>query len=106
MAKKTEEKLPESQATEAAAERADSASSENAAETLNADADKGDEESPAPETEDQQGTVKMTLRHKSHTQFYHRAGIAITKFFADYDVPAGSVEKIKADKWIEVKEAK
>lgn len=125
-ADQTGEKLPESQVTEnadgAVAENPATEPAANATETPNADGagtDKGDEEPPADdadkdgdseppasEKEVQPETVKMTLRHKSHTQFYHRAGLAITKVFADYDVPAESVGKIKGDKWIEVKDAK
>ena len=50
--------------------------------------------------------VKMTLRHKSHTQHYYRCGLRLTKSFAEYDVPAASVVRIKADRWIEVKDGK
>lgn len=86
---------------------ADDADKDGGAEPPADDAEKdGDSEPPAPEKEVQPETVKMTLRHKSHTQFYHRAGLAITKVFADYDVPAESVGKIKGDKWIEVKDSK
>ena len=51
-------------------------------------------------------TVKMVLRHKSHTPRYHRCGLTITQVFAEYDVPEDCVEKIKSDKWIVVKEGK
>lgn len=51
-------------------------------------------------------TVKMVLRHKSHTPHYHRCGLTLTKVFAEYDVPSESIGKIKADKWIDVKESK
>lgn len=51
-------------------------------------------------------TVKMVLRHKSHTPRYHRCGLTLTQVFAEYDVPEESVAKIKADKWIAVKDGK
>lgn len=51
-------------------------------------------------------TVKMVLKHKSHTPHYHRCGLTLTKAFAEYEVPAESVEKLKADKWIVVQESK
>lgn len=51
-------------------------------------------------------SVKMTLRHKSHTPRYHRCGLTLTKAFAEYDVPEECVERVKSDKWIEVKGAK
>lgn len=51
-------------------------------------------------------TVKMVLKHKSHTLHYHRCGLTLTKTFAEYEVPAESVEKLKADKWIVVQESK
>lgn len=51
-------------------------------------------------------TVKMVLKHKSHTTNYHRCGLTLTKLFADYEVPAESVEKLKSDKWIVVQESK
>ena len=51
-------------------------------------------------------TVTMTLRHKSHTPHYHRCGLTLTKVFTDYEVREDCVERIKGDKWIEVKGAK
>ena len=51
-------------------------------------------------------TVTMMLRHKSHTPHYHRCGLTLTKVFAEYEVPKDCVERIKGDKWIEVKGAK
>ena len=51
-------------------------------------------------------TVKMVLRHKSHTPHYYRCGLMLTKVFAEYDVPEESVQKLKADKWIEIKGSK
>ena len=51
-------------------------------------------------------TLKMVLKHKSHTPHYHRCGLTLTKTFAEYEVPAESVEKLKADKWIVVQESK
>lgn len=51
-------------------------------------------------------TVRMVLRHKSHTPRYHRCGLTLTQVFAEYDVPEESVAKIKADKWIAVKDGK
>lgn len=51
-------------------------------------------------------TVKLILKHKSHTPHYHRCGLTLTKTFAEYEVPAESVKKLKADKWIVVQESK
>ncbi len=51
-------------------------------------------------------TVMMTLRHKSHTPRYHRCGLTLTTVFAEYEVPVDCVERIKGDKWVEVKGAK
>lgn len=51
-------------------------------------------------------TVKMVLKHKSHTPHYHRCGLTLTQSFAEYDVPKECVEKLKADKWIAVQERK
>lgn len=50
--------------------------------------------------------VKLTLRHKSHTQHYYRCGLMLTKVFAEYEVSEEAVAKIKADKWIEIKGSK
>ncbi len=50
--------------------------------------------------------VKLTLRHKSHTQHYYRCGLMLTKVFAEYEVSEKAVAKIKADKWIEIKGSK
>lgn len=50
--------------------------------------------------------VKMVLKHKSHTPHYHRCGLTLTQVFAEYEVPEESVDKIKADKWIVVKDEK
>lgn len=50
--------------------------------------------------------VKLTLRHKSHTQHYYRCGLMLTKVFAEYEVSEDAVAKIKADKWIEIKGSK
>ena len=60
----------------------------------------------AGKTETAAKKVTMTLRHKSHTPHYHRSGLTLTKVFADYEVPEDCVERIKGDKWIEVKGAK
>ena len=51
-------------------------------------------------------TVKMVLKHKSHTTNYHRCGLTLTKVFAEYEVPAECVDKIKADRWICVQDEK
>lgn len=56
------------------------------------------------ESKSSKKVVKMVLRHKSHTPHYHRCGLTITQVFAEYDVPEESVEKIKADKWIVIKD--
>ena len=50
--------------------------------------------------------VKLTLRHKSHTQHYYRCGLMLTKVFGEYEVSEDAVAKIKADKWIEIKGSK
>ena len=50
--------------------------------------------------------VKLTLRHKSHTQHYYRCGLMLTKVFSEYEVSEEAVAKIKADKWIEIKGSK
>lgn len=55
---------------------------------------------------DTKESVKMTLRHKSHTQHYYRCGLMLTKVFAEYEVSEDAVAKIKADKWIEIKGSK
>ncbi|WP_147645100.1 hypothetical protein [Treponema pectinovorum] len=51
-------------------------------------------------------TVKMVLKHKSHTTNYHRCGLTLTTVFAEYEVPAECVDKIKADRWICVQDEK
>lgn len=56
------------------------------------------------ESESSKKVVKMVLRHQSHTPHYHRCGLTLTKVFAEYDVPEESVAKIKADKWIVIKD--
>ena len=66
----------------------------------------GGKSDDAGKTETAAKTVTMTLRHKSHTPHYHRCGLTLTKVFADYEVPEDCVERIKGDKWIEVKGAK
>lgn len=57
-------------------------------------------------TEPAEKTVKLVLKHKSHTPHYHRCGLTLTKTFAEYEVPESAVEKLKADKWIVVQESK
>ena len=51
-------------------------------------------------------TVKMVLKHKSHTTNYHRCGLTLTKVFAEYEVPSECVDKIKADRWICIQDEK
>ena len=63
-----------------------------------------DESAVGGKTKDKK--VRLTLRHKSHTQHYYRCGLRLTKSFAEYDVPAASIVRIKADRWIEVKDGK
>lgn len=60
-----------------------------------------DESADGGKTKDKK--VKLTLRHKSHTQHYYRCGLMLTKVFAEYEVSEDAVAKIKADKWIEIK---
>lgn len=62
------------------------------------------DESAGGKTKDKK--VKLTLRHKSHTQHYYRCGLMLTKVFAEYEVSEEAVAKIKADKWIEIKGSK
>ena len=62
------------------------------------------DESAGGKTKDKK--VKLTLRHKSHTQHYYRCGLMLTKVFAEYEVSKDAVAKIKADKWIEIKDSK
>lgn len=64
----------------------------------------GDEEKAGDVQEKEM--VKMVLKHKSHTPHYHRCGLTLTQVFAEYEVPEESVDKIKADKWIVVKDEK
>lgn len=63
-----------------------------------------DESADGGKTEDKK--VKLTLRHKSHTQHYYRCGLMLTKVFAEYEVSKEALAKIKADKWIEIKGSK
>lgn len=63
-----------------------------------------DESADGGKTKDKK--VKLTLRHKSHTQHYYRCGLMLTKVFAEYEVSKDAVAKIKADKWIEIKGSK
>ena len=112
--KSTEEKLPESQAKETTAENADNESSENSAhETAEQTPKSAAEEKEQTEGGDKSAEgvmagkkVKLILKHKSNTLHYHRCGLTITKTFVEYEVPAEIVEKLKADKWIEVREEK
>ena len=100
----TDERLPELQAVK-------NASGENPTGTPATDgndpsqpaADEGSETANAGKTEK---TVKLVLMHKSHTPHYHRCGLTLTKVWAEYEVPKSCVDKIKADKWIEVKDSK
>ena len=62
------------------------------------------DESAGGKTKDKK--VKLTLRHKSLTQHYYRCGLMLTKVFAEYEVSKDAVAKIKADKWIEIKDSK
>ena len=63
-----------------------------------------DESAVGGKTKDKK--VRLTLRHKSHTQHYYRCGLMLTKVFAEYEVSEDAVAKIKADKWIEIKGSK
>jgi len=63
-----------------------------------------DESADGGKTKDKK--VRLTLRHKSHTQHYYRCGLMLTKVFAEYEVSEEAVAKIKADKWIEIKGSK
>lgn len=80
---------------------------ENQASAQAAEADKGNADSDEADSEKEKAkTVKLTLRHKSHTPHYHRCGLTLTKTFAEYEVSEDCVERIKGDKWIEVKDSK
>lgn len=63
-----------------------------------------DESAVGGKTKDKK--VRMTLRHKSHTQHYYRCGLMLTKVFGEYEVSEDAVAKIKADNWIEIKGSK
>ena len=63
-----------------------------------------DESADGGKTKDKK--VRLTLRHKSHTQHYYRCGLMLTKVFAEYEVSKETVAKIMADKWIEIKGSK
>lgn len=63
-----------------------------------------DESAVGGKTKDKK--VRLTLRHKSHTQHYYRCGLMLTKVFGEYEVSEDAVAKIKADKWIEIKGSK
>ena len=95
------ENQPESNDSDAdKAQNAETGKAENQPESNDSDADK------AASEKEKAKTVKLTLRHKSHTPHYHRCGLTLTKTFAEYEVSEDCVEKIKGDKWIEVKDAK
>ena len=80
--------------------------------TDSAPADKAEDETAQEKNAESESTdtaaktVKMVLKHKSHTTNYHRCGLTLTKVFAEYEVPAESVDKIKADRWICVQDEK
>lgn len=63
-----------------------------------------DESAVGGKTKDKK--VRLTLRHKSHTEHYYRCGLMLTKVFAEYEVSKETVAKIMADKWIEIKGSK
>ena len=78
-----------------------------------ADKDGNASEQPKDENAEQKAdsdaakkTVKMVLKHKSHTPHYHRCGLTLTQVFTEYEVPKEAVAKLKADKWIVVKDSK
>ena len=71
-----------------------------------ADSETTEQQGEADSEKEKAKTVKLTLRHKSHTPHYHRCGLTLTKTFAEYEVSEDYVERIKGDKWIEVKDAK
>ncbi|WP_147615116.1 hypothetical protein [Treponema pectinovorum] len=71
-----------------------------------ADSETTEQQGEADSEKEKAKTVKLTLRHKSHTPHYHRCGLTLTKTFAEYEVSEDCVERIKGDKWIEVKDSK
>lgn len=109
---KTEEKKEENAPTQAAENQqtekpAESAQSENAGKSEKAaETSQTEKAEEAAETPKAEKTVKMVLKHKSHTPHYHRCGLTLSKTFAEYEVPESAVEKLKADKWIVVQESK
>lgn len=130
-AKKTDQKDEQQSVAQAADEKKDETQaqtaenqhSNNPAQPADSESDSGNSDSTPTEKpsadekagktvkgeapdKDTKESVKMTLRHKSHTQHYYRCGLRLTKSFAEYDVPAASVVRIKADRWIEVKDGK
>lgn len=114
----TENLPPETQASEEPLKTEESAEPQNAEnnggeESLKEQPDDkkpGDKNEEKTEPEENPATakktVRMVLRHKSHTPRYHRCGLTLTQVFAEYDVPEECVAKIKADKWIAVKDGK
>lgn len=109
---KTEEKKEENAPAQAAENQqtekpAESAQSENAGKSEKAaETSQTEKAEEAAENPNVEKTVKMVLKHKSHTPHYHRCGLMLTKTFAEYEVPESAVEKLKADKWIVVQESK
>ena len=111
----TEEKKDETQAQTVENQQTDAPQTVTQAAASDAETGKGDgapTDTPAAGGADDKDSktkdkkVKLTLRHKSHTQHYYRCGLMLTKVFAEYEVSEEAVAKIKADKWIEIKGSK
>ena len=79
---------------------------EQARETQPTDISAQEHSSGLQKTDTAAKTVKMVLKHKSHTPHYHRCGLTLTQVFTEYEVPEEAVAKLKADKWIVVKDSK
>lgn len=104
---KTDEKKEETAQTQTVeTQPTDVPAQEQARETQPTDISAQEHSSGLQKTDTEAKTVKMVLKHKSHTTNYHRCGLTLTKVFAEYEVPAECVDKIKADKWIVVQESK
>lgn len=51
-----------------------------------------------------EGTIPITLRHKTEYPLYRRVGLILKQTPAEYYVTAEQLAVLKKDKWVEVKE--
>lgn len=106
----TENKTPETQVTEKPAEAPSTViqNTEEQKKEASGDEMQKTEKPAAVETQsaEKEKTVKLVLKHKSTSVHYHRCGLALTKTFAEYEVPESAVARLKADKWIAVQESR